>query len=208
MTQLPQSQHNDPSFPQAPQMQQAPVEPSGAPLPSVYQNMQYQPAPSASLTMSTIGAALGAAGGAVIWFLIEHFGRVQIGYVAILVGAMAGGGAVLLGRQRSVAVGLLAAAAGLLGVVSGSYASFYTDIRSDSTRSEIRTAVFDHDPEVAGIPEPKRTEVFEKWYQEEIVAKVGYLDVIKESPKDMGFMALFGGLGLWVGYRVGAGKGE
>lgn len=104
--------------------------------------------PPRPFPVSVAGAVLGAALGAFVWFLIEFYLEYQVGYVAILVGALAGGGAVLLGRRKSVAVGAIAALAGVVGVFAGSYATYFAALRSDEVVGQWRS---DFDSAVAAM---------------------------------------------------------
>jgi hypothetical protein len=109
-------------------------QPGGAP-----QNVQnvYQPGgDGANVPLAVVGAALGAAVGGGVWFAIEHFAHYQIGFIAILCGAAAGWGAVVLAKGHGFTIGVIAAAFGLLGVVGGSYGSFYA--KKAQTLRELR----------------------------------------------------------------------
>ena len=107
------------------------------------QNAEPQPGPVPGIAMSLVGAVLGAAVGAGIWLAVGYATGFEIGYIAILVGALAGWGAVLLGKTRSPAVGMIAAVAGLAGVIGGSYANYQVSLRSDSTREAFRSGLME-----------------------------------------------------------------
>lgn len=114
---------------------------SGDPSPEVVFGIPDEAPPpetGGSLLLSVVGAVIGAAAGAFVWFLVEYYLEVQVGYVALLVGALAGGGAALLGRRRGIVVGVIAAAAGVAGIFGGSYAVYRVAIDSDEVRAEWR----------------------------------------------------------------------
>lgn len=100
-------------------------------------------APGGSLLMSVVGAAGGAAVGAGIWMLVGYLASLEIGYIAILVGALAGWGAVLLGKTQSPTVGVISAVAGLAGVVAGSYGGYCIVLHSDDTRQTVYAGMMD-----------------------------------------------------------------
>jgi len=116
-----------------------------------------EPRPSAgSLLLSVIGASLGAGLGALIWFAVEYFLELQVGYVAILVGALAGGGAVLLGRRSGVAVGAIAAAAGVVGILAGSYLTYLVVLQSDEVTGAWRESFDELVTALEGMDEQER----------------------------------------------------
>jgi hypothetical protein len=164
--------------------------------------------PAGNLGLSVIGAAGGAAIGAAIWMAIAYFVNFEIGFVAILVGALAGWGAVALGKEQSPTVGVICAIASVIGVVGGSYGGFQLHLRSEAGRAEMQAFI---EPLVAGtegyaeMTPAEREELFQEIHKA-VVEEVSYFEVLKESPMDLAYMALFGGLGLFYGYRVGSGS--
>jgi hypothetical protein len=166
---------------------------------------QQMPAEGRGLLMSLVGAMLGAGVGAGIWTAISVVSGYQIGYIAILAGAMAGWGAVLVGKQKSHVVGVIAAVAGAAAILCGSYLSFHYEVRSDATRAEVRKSLEQNDSDFAVIPEEERQAAFDVWYEQEVLPNVSYVEAMSDSPKDVAFLALFGAFGLIYGYRVGAG---
>jgi len=162
---------------------------------------------------SLIGAAGGALLGALVWFALEYFVEIQIGYVAILCGAAAGWGAVLIGKQRNAMVGLIAAVAGLAGILGGSYACFYLVTHGERFEAEMRP-VFEEfyaeaartDPEIAAWT-PEQKDASYKAFSDEIRENLSFVDYAVGEGADALFLLLFGGLGLYYGFRVGSGGG-
>jgi len=164
-------------------------------------------APQGSIALSIVGAVLGAGVGAFVWFLVVHFANYQVGYIAILCGALAGWGAVLLGKMRNPTVGIIAALAGLGGILGGSYVSYYVELHGEEARAICQEAFYTGlatDPDAADMTDEEKEQVFEEVYQELLQSdELSYFNVMDGS--DLGFMALFGLFGLFYGYRVGAG---
>jgi len=153
-----------------------------------------------SLLLAGVGAFLGASLGAFAWFLIEFYVNYQIGYIAVASGALAGLGAVRLGKRNGVDVGCIAAIAGLAGILGGSYASYYAAVRSDETREEVVSAV----TEMEGYDEASfedRETAIEAVYQD-FLDTVTYFDYAEDG---LMFLLLFGGFGVYYGYRTGVG---
>lgn len=167
------------------------------------------PATGGNIILSIVGAAGGAAIGAGIWFVVEYFANYQVGVIAMLVGLLAGLGAVKLGGRRDKLVGLIAAIAGVAGIVGGSYASYKLDLHSDHVRAELRQQ-FDEmvgqQPESAALTEAQKDELFEVSYRM-MLRETSYIDVYKDNPSDVLFIVFFGVIGLWYGYRVGSSAG-
>ena len=160
-----------------------------------------------NIALSIVGAVLGASVGALVWFLIVHFANYQVGYIAILCGALAGWGAVLLGKMKNPTVGIIAALAGLGGIFAGSYAGYYVELHSEETRVIFRTAFYESlatNPDAANVTDEEKEQAFEEAYEEVLQSDdLSFFNVMEGS--DLGFMALFGLFGLFYGYRVGAG---
>jgi hypothetical protein len=150
----------------------------------------------ANIPLAVVGAALGAAVGGLAWFAIEYFANYQVGFIALLCGAAAGWGAVTLGKGHGFQVGVIAAAFGLLGIVGGSYGSFVAS--KSKVRGEVKTAL-----ENQGAPAEQVTQTMKEVDDE--LAKVGYVDYMKDDTKRLMWMALFGVIGLAYGFKLGAG---
>lgn len=156
------------------------------------------PAPP-SLPLAAIGAALGAAAGGLLWFAVEYFLHFQVGWIAIGCGVAAGWVAAALGRGHAPAIGLLAAVFGALGVFGGSYASFRAQTSDAALRAEAAKVVpgyteatsAEQDAFIAGV--------------REAVDERGYVGFLMDDTKSLVWMVLFGAIGLYYGYRVGAG---
>ena len=167
------------------------------------------PRTGGNLILSLIGAAGGASIGAGLWFLVEYFLNHQVGLIAILSGALAGWGAVALGGRRSALVGIIAALAGVGGIIGGSYASYKLTLHSDEVRAEVReelNKLLATNPETANLTRAEKDAVSEQMY-EEMLKTLTYFEVYKQNPGDLAWIGLFGLLGLYYGYRVGAGPG-
>lgn len=158
-----------------------------------------------------------------MWFVVEYYVHLQAGYIAILVGALAGWGARTLGRMRGPTIGLIAAAAGVLGIAGGSYASYYARLHSEQLRAkvladqptlitpaelaeELGVELKDDDPNLLALTSQVEDAVFEESYAKAVNSdEVGYFAIM--DIKDLLFMGFFGLLGLGYGYRVGSGGG-
>jgi hypothetical protein len=154
-----------------------------------------------NLILATVGAALGAAVGALVWFLIEYYAHFQIGYIAILSGVLAGLGATKLGRGKGLAIGVLAAAFGLLGILGGSYGSFVAS--KGKAKTELREEVMREYPEFAQLPAEQQEEALAIGRHE--IDELSYIDYMTGENSGLVFMILFGGFGLFYGFRAGAG---
>ncbi len=167
------------------------------------------PPPPGNLVLTVVGAAAGAGLGALIWCGVEYLLSLRIGYVAVAVGALAGGGAVLLGKTRGKTVGIIAALAGVAGIALGSYMSFRLAVRSSAVRDVFRQGFMQEvakAPGAAEIPQADKDAACDAAYQE-FLREYGYRDYLKDEPGDLAWMGLFGAIGLIVGYRIGKGKG-
>ena len=166
--------------------------------------------PGGNIALSVVGAFGGAAVGAIIWFAIAHYANLEIGYIAILIGALAGWGAIALGKLRNNLVGIIAAVAGLSGIVGGSYASYYIQLHGEEFRASLRE-YFDEalaeDPEGATLTLQEQEAAFEKYYNKVVNSyEYSYFKITTEDAKELLFLILFGGFGLYYGYRVGSGQ--
>jgi hypothetical protein len=173
-------------------------QPGGAP-----QNVQnvYQPGgDGANVPLAVVGAALGAAVGGGVWFAIEHFAHYQIGFIAILCGAAAGWGAVVLGKGHGFTIGVIAAAFGLLGVVGGSYGSFVA--AKGQAKDELATEAEKY-PGFSDLPAAEKEAALA--VGRAAIDEIGYVDYMKQDKKNMAWMALFGVIGLAYGFSVGNG---
>ena len=176
-------------------------------LPSIYRQPAQRTASGPNIVLGVIGAAIGAIVGAGIWMAVTHFSGWEIGYVAVGVGALAGWGAVTLGRGASLLLGKVAAVAGLAGILLGSYGNFYLAVHSTDLKEAIASDFEEsvaQDEEYQKLSPAQRVEALEQAYAGEI-ATYSYIDSLKDSPKDLGFLVLFGGLGLYYGHRMGCG---
>lgn len=76
--------------------------------------------------MALIGGLIGAILGAAVWGLVAMLTEYEVAYIAILVGFLAGGGAVLFsGRRRGLAIQIVAVLCALVGIALGKYAAVY-----------------------------------------------------------------------------------
>lgn len=87
------------------------------------------PAARPNQTMCFIGAGMGAAVGAGMWMFIGYATGWNFGIIATLIGVLAGLGAVALGGGRGPEVGVIAAAAAVLGIMAGSYGTYLLIMR-------------------------------------------------------------------------------
>ncbi|QYK48247.1 MAG: hypothetical protein KF838_15835 [Phycisphaeraceae bacterium] len=76
----------------------------------------------AAVGFSVVGGAVGGGIGACIWAMIAKSLQVEIGYIAALVGMLAGGGvAVIAGNYRGMTTGIIAAVIAVAAVMGGRY---------------------------------------------------------------------------------------
>ncbi|MHC4986427.1 MAG: hypothetical protein ACYTFO_09770 [Planctomycetota bacterium] len=170
------------------------------------------PPPKGSLLMGAIGAAIGAVIGAAIWVTVGQVTGYNIGYVAILVGCLAGWGAVWGCKVRSDALGYVAAIAGLVAIVGGAYLNYHLTMRSSAFRATMKED-FEKEmisnPDYRALSESERDKVFDKTFQYVMDSgDLTFFNAMKSSGKDMAFLLLFGGLGVYYGYRVASGTGK
>lgn len=168
--------------------------------------------PRTNLLLGAIGACIGAILGAAVWVFVSQVTGFNIGYVAILVGAMAGWGAVLAAKVPTDALGYIAALAGAAAIVIGTYVEYHLDLHSEDTRAMLRV-IFDEsladNPEAVDMTDAQRDEAFENFYQAVLHSdEMSFVNVMTDSSKDMAFLILFGAMGLYYGFRVGSGAGK
>ncbi|MHC4295106.1 MAG: hypothetical protein ACYSTL_05925 [Planctomycetota bacterium] len=180
----------------------------------IQQGTQTQPQvlcdePTGNFALSVAGAILGAGAGAVIWFAVAYLTGIEIGYIAILVGSLAGWGAVGLGKIRSPGVGCIAAVAGVVGIFAGSYAGFHYGIHKAMEKTQFEQEFYlterAVDPTFDHLTPQQKQLLCEEAYKEFTRDDPGYLASITDSPWDLVVTILFGVLGLYYGFRVGSG---
>lgn len=169
----------------------------------VTDDVQAPEPPSGSVGLAVVGAALGAGLGAGAWFAIEHFFQYQFGYIAVACGALAGVGAVKLGKTQGFHIGVIAALMGVLGVVAGSYGAFYAGLHGERAREEIR-GILQADPGFAAQPAEAQEQAIDVQHQM-IVSQVSYIEYVKDDTRSLTYMLVFAGIGLFVGFKVGVG---
>lgn len=157
-------------------------------------------ADSANIPLAVVGAAAGGAAGGVVWFLIEHFAHYQIGFIAILCGAAAGWGAVLLGKGHGFQIGVIAAVFGLLGVVGGSYGSFLA--AKSQAKDELAQEAAKY-PGFAELSDEEKEAALA--IGRAAIDDVGYVEYMKQDTKNAAWMAIFGVIGLVYGFSIGNG---
>lgn len=162
-----------------------------------------------------VGAALGAGLGGALYAGVGIFSGYEIGFLAILCGALAGWGAVALnGGQQDPGVGLIAAVVGLAGILGGSYATYHyyigvglsEELREEAWeefRSTART-----NPLWSRLNRAELKDRFDTHWAELVKNPPSYFQTLVDSPGDAVMMVLFGLLGLYYGYRVGSGAGQ
>jgi hypothetical protein len=80
---------------------------------------------SAAILFSIIGGVVGGGIGAVIWAAIAYATHYEVGYVAVGVGALSGGGVYVIAQKHAGALtGLIAAGIAVLAILGGKYAAF------------------------------------------------------------------------------------
>ena len=121
-----------------------------------------------NLVKGAIGALLGSLIGGAIWGGISIGTGMEVGYVAIGVGALAGIGASKFAGGKSAMLGVIAALFSIFGVLSGKYIFVAHDaaLNMSSFEEQMRES-----PEIAALPEEQKdlamafvTAEFEKLY--------------------------------------------
>jgi len=179
------------------------------PAPQVRRARSYDSSPNVG--MSFIGAVLGAGVGSAIWIGIGYATGYEIGWIAVLVGVLAGLGGVALGGEHSSSVGTICALAGLGGIIAGSYGNYYFAIHSDKAKKELMPLVekkLMEDAAYQKMAPDRRKQAAEEFIDRELIPRITYFDAMGDSPKDIGFLILFGILGLVYGYRYGSGSNQ
>lgn len=189
--------------------------PTSAPAPQTRTAPRRQPSYSSDIGLgmlgSIIGAALGAGVGAAIWIGIGYATGYEIGWIAVLVGVLAGLGAVGLGREQSPTVGVIAAIAGLAGILVGSYGTYYVTIHAEKTMRQLLPAAqtkLQEDPEFKKLPDDEQKRIARKFVEEQVLPRVTYSEVLCDSPKGAALLVLFGLFGLGYGYKYGSGGNQ
>lgn len=72
-----------------------------------------------------VGGLVGALLGSALWAVIGIVTEYEVGYVAIAVGFLSGGGVVLLGRQRGIPYQMIAVLMSLVGLFAGKYYLYF-----------------------------------------------------------------------------------
>jgi len=197
-----------PSVEQLPQ--QHPDAEAYPPVP--HPSQEVYPVQSANLPASAFGAVLGGGFGGLIWFGIAYLTGFEFGLIAMFVGALSGWGAVSVGKVQNETVGCIAALAGVIGIFAASYASYYYGMRCESAKVEVREefcqAMRIEDPSFDSLSPEEKDALFEEAYEQALKEAPGYLAAVSSSPWDLVMTVLFGGLGLYYGFRVGSGVGK
>jgi len=162
-----------------------------------------------NLALSALGAAVGAGFGGLIWFGMAYLSGMEFAMVAALVGAMAGWGAVWLGKTRTEAVGGIAALVGLIGIFIASYAAYHHGMHVELAKAQFRNDFYYaqtiENPDFDHMSAPEKEALFEKAYQGALAKDPGYWGSLKEDPLGLAMMVLFGGFGVYYAFRVGSG---
>lgn len=106
----------------------APVESQQGFLSEVDSSSLIQPDTRSSgvaLPLAVIGGIVGMMIGAAIWAGVAIVTKYEVGWIAIGVGALTGGGVVLLGKQRGLIFQLIAVALAVIGIGAGKYVAYY-----------------------------------------------------------------------------------
>lgn len=93
---------------------------------------------SISVTRGVIGALIGGILGAVGWFLLIKWTRTEVGYAALMVGALSGFGARLLSRGGNRLQGLVCSACAFGAIVLGQYLALNAIVDQELTRTLIK----------------------------------------------------------------------
>jgi len=160
--------------------------------------------------MGAVGAGIGAGLGALIWWGIAYLTCMEFGYIAVAVGALAGWGTSWLTKYRDEVTGCIAAVAGVVGIFVGSYAAYYNnpirEMEMAGFRQDYREQMATEDPSWAGLSEAEKERRTARAYEAAVDAyNPGYWANLTADPMGFAITLLFGGLGLFYGFKVGRG---
>jgi hypothetical protein len=162
-----------------------------------------------SLAMSTIGAAVGAGIGALVWFAFAYVTGCEIGFLAAFVGAMAGWGAVWFGKVQNETVGLIAAVMGLVGIFAGSYAGYHHGFHRELEKAQLTQEFFYEqqlaNPQWDSMSAQDKQAAFDRAFAERERESPGYFAALISEPIGFVITLIFGGLGVYYGFRKGSG---
>jgi len=166
------------------------------------------PATPRHLAFTTLGAAGGSAFGAFVWFLLEYFVHFQIGYAAVLCGWLAGLGAIRIGNVRGTTVGVIAAVAGGLGVLIGSYAAFQANMgKDDSQLLTVPGLSTDLTPGAPADADQAELEA-DPSADDPLLAQPAddytIFDFYADYPGELAWILVFGIIGVGAGFAVGS----
>jgi hypothetical protein len=139
---------------------------------------------SAAIVFSILGGAIGGLIGAVVWAAIAYATHYEVSYVAILVGALSGGGVYIIAQGYAGALtGLIAAGIAVLAVAGGKYAAFeaIVDDAGSKLSREVVGTISDND-----IRQTIADSVVEEFTQKKkkMVWPDGMTPELAENPKD------------------------
>jgi hypothetical protein len=129
-----------------------------------------------NLVKGAIGALLGSLIGGAIWGGIGLGTGMEVGYVAIGVGALAGIGASKMAGGKSAALGVIAAIFSILGVFGGKYMYVAHDV------SSFEEQVMES-PEMATVPEEQRVLAM-------AFARAEFEKLYGAKPEEIGFFSV------------------
>ena len=181
-----------------------------------------------NLVMGIAGALAGALAGGAVYYGVMAITGYQVGYVACLVGAASGYGALLLGKAPSMANGVFCAVFSLAALGAAEYMTYQDGIRESSeafTVASFQTPPsrddYENDQEYAedlaeykgfvkSTPEEQQEYVEEarRDFQEFIANDYTFIDYMTSSTYDVLITLLFAFLGISYGYKIGTGASK
>lgn len=168
---------------------------------SVSAEPQHKSGSVATLPLAVLGAVLGAIVGALIWAAIVYFANYEHTLMAMLVGLLAGGGAVLFtGNRRGILVQLPAMLASIGGIVLGKYLAVYAvllkDVAESSNNSQAVINRF-----MAQYP------LFGSDSISEFVDYMKTFELSMDEPQNLMFNVLFMGLAVFIAFSIASHNG-
>ena len=93
---------------------------------------------SGSFVLGIVAACVGALIGAAVWAVVAVFLHIEIGYLAILIGFLAGLGGLKFAGEPSAKLGEAVSIVAIAGIWMGGYASFVAQVYGSDFEEDMR----------------------------------------------------------------------